>query len=122
MIRNQHPVRRQYPMRSRYLIVAATILALCMGVSSAVAQPTDNGPSVKPPVTANVYVPPADQFASPAAPNWPTNPQLLPRTASVNTRGDGSPWLAIGLAAGGLVVLCGCGVGIQRTRRKRPVA
>jgi hypothetical protein len=107
--------------RSKYLIfLAAIVAALCLGVSSAIAQPMDQGPSLKPPAKANVYVPPADQFESPASP--PTNPNDLSYPARASADGDSGPWLAIGLGAGGIVLLCGCAVGIQRTRRRRSVA
>lgn len=106
-------------IRSKYLIfIAAIVVALCLGASSALAEPLDQGPIVKDPGTANVYVPPADQFASPASPN----PNDLSYPTSASTDGDSTPWLAIGLGAGGVVLLCGCAVGIQRTRRKRSVA
>jgi hypothetical protein len=137
MIRKQHPLRVAYPPRSRFTVVTAIVLALCLGVSSAMAEPLDNGPSVKPPPIANVYVPPADAYGQqdlvtpdardagagrlpgeqPGPPQVPGSP--LPRPASVDNDGDSGPWLAIGLAAGGVVLLCGCAVGIRRTRRAR---
>jgi hypothetical protein len=119
VIRNQYPVRRRYPMRSRFAIVTAIVLALCLGASSAMAQPMDQMPSAVPPAKANVYVPPAQLYSEPTA---PTSQQPLPASATANSDGDNSPWLVVGLAAGGVVVLCGCVVGFQRTRRKHPVA
>jgi hypothetical protein len=101
-------------IRSNYLIVAAIIVALCLGVSSAMAQPMDQGPIVKHPATANVYVPPADLFAPPAS--------APPRPVSARTESDSSPWQAIGLATGGVVLVCACAIGIRRTRGpRRPV-
>jgi hypothetical protein len=108
-------------MRRLSVIVTALVLALCLGVSSAIAQPMDQMPSAKPPAKANVYVPPAELWASPAAPSVPTSQQPLPDSAKANTDGDHSPWLIVGLVAGGFVVLSGCAVGFQRTRGKRPV-
>jgi hypothetical protein len=122
MIRNEHPVRTRYPMRRLSRIVVAIALALCLGVSSAIAQPMDQMPSAKPPATANVYVPPPDLWASPATPSAPTSQQPLPASANGNTGGDHSPWLVVGLVAGGFVVVSGCAAGFQRTRRKPPVA
>jgi hypothetical protein len=112
-------IRFQYPMRRRFLILPAVLLALCLGVSSAIAEPLDQAPSTKPPATANVYVPPPELFA---APGGPTTTSPLPRPASAGTGSDSDPWLAIGLAAGGVVLLCGCAVGFRRTRQRRHVA
>jgi hypothetical protein len=125
MIRNEPPVRTRYPMRRLSVIVTALVLALCLGLSSAIAQPMDQTPRVQPPPAANVYVPPPDlwqeqDLRSPDAIDAGAGP--LPASAKTNTDGDNSPWLVIGLAAGGFVVLSGCVVGFRRTRRKRPVA
>jgi hypothetical protein len=116
-------IRNQYPMRRRHVIVTAIILALCLGVSSAMAEPKDQPPFIKPPASANVYVPPAElspqqDLVSPDARDAGAGrlPSELPRPASAD---DSSPWPAIGLAAGGVVLLCGCGFGIYRTRRPR---
>jgi hypothetical protein len=122
MSRTPYPGRRRYPMRRLFPIVAAIALALCLGVSSAIAQPMDQMPSTKPTAPANVYVPPPELWASPAAPSALTGHQPLPGSANANTDGDHSPWLVVGLVAGGFVVVSGCAAGFQRTRRKRPVA
>ena len=121
--------------RSKHLI-AAIILALCLGVSSAMAQPMDQGPIVRNPATANLYVPSGQQDARspdaidaaegrlpsalPAAPQWPANAKaIVPASAD----DGGAPWTEIGLGVGGVVLLAGVGVGIHRTRRtRRPVA
>jgi hypothetical protein len=126
--------------RSKLLLfVLAVIAAVALGVSPAMAEPKDQTPFVKPPASANVYVPPADLWgqqdarspdaidaaegrlpgALPAAPQWPANPKaIVPASAD----DDGVPWLEIGLGLGGVVLLAGGGVALRRTRRRRTVA
>jgi hypothetical protein len=125
--------------RSKHLIVAAIVVALCLGVSSAMAQPMDQGPIVKHPATANVYVPPPELWGQqdarspdaidaaggrlpgtlPGPPQWPTNPDALTRASAHE---GAAPWLEVGLALGGVVLLAGGGVAIRRTRRRRTAA
>jgi hypothetical protein len=124
--------------RSKYLI-AAIVVASCLGVSSAMAQPMDQRPTVQNPATANVYVPPPELSgqsdarspdaidaaegrlpgALPGPPQWPANPNAIVHASADD---GGAPWLEIGLGLGGVVLLAGSGVAIRLTRRtRRPV-
>ncbi len=131
--------RSKYPPRTTYLIVAAIIVAMCLGLSSAMAQAMDQGPTVRNPATANVYVPPPELWRqqdarSPDAidaaegrlpgalagpPQSPTNTHAVVLASADD---GGPPWLDIGLGLGGVVLVAGCVVAIRYTRRaRRPV-
>jgi hypothetical protein len=111
---------------SKFPLKAAVVLAitLSLAASSAFAQPMDQGPIVRSPATADVYVPPAalwqQQDASP--PQWPAHPQALPVPSTVRADDGVSPWMEAGLAAGGFVLLAGGVVALRRTRRRRTAA
>jgi hypothetical protein len=116
--------RSKYPPRTMYVIVAAIILAMCLGLSSAMAQPMDQGPTVRNPATANVYVPPPDLYEQQDARSPDAIDAAEGRLPGALPSADdgGPPWLEIGLGLGGVVLLAGCVIAIRYTRRtRRPV-
>jgi hypothetical protein len=109
-------------IRSKYLVLAAIAVVLCVGASSATAQPIDRGPIVKYGASPALRLPPPDNAPAPGMPQWPANPQPLPPPSSARADDGVSPWVVGGLAAGGVLLLAGGIAGIRRSRRaRRPV-